>query len=354
MNIAFIYDDNSQTLSSYPRWRGWMFYNAIKKTSLHIVDILSSTNFSLNNHYALEACSDKQIIVIEGSFQIELLDTINFWKSRGKVVVVDIPLEANSRCRNSLPQTGDSYPLGGFYSIHSRAEFEVMDNTQKFRWGLHLADAILVSSPDQKEQWQSTAPVKIIPEYINLDLLRDLVKINHKEIVIGFLGEINNPQNDELLSIVSRICELYPNVQWLPLTEEQNKFSSLLPKSSKAELPVGTTNKWPHPLMLVDIGLIWSSQTLPGEKYRNILEFMALKIPWISNDIRGYQGINRYGLMAQTYNDWEKSITDLIVHLDDYNQECEKEPFLYAMSQNIDDHIHEILIILSEFWKGTE
>jgi hypothetical protein len=348
VNIVFVTTNATLSKSTNSAWRGILLFNALRKMGLHNVELVNSVDFSCRSKESTIACNNSNLIVIEGSPEFDLLNTINHWKSRGKKVIVDIPLLSESFCQNLYPKNEGLFSISQLYSDYHSNESKALDQSEKFRWGLHLADCILVSSLVQQEIWSITAPVRVIPEFIDYDSLRDKVRIKDSSFIVAI--NTNSCEKDNFLeSVILRINEKYPKTKWLNISSSSAKLA-LQNEVTLADFPGGISNNWPDFLPIVDLGFFWDTQVLRGSYYRNMLELMSLHIPWIINDSRGYQDLSKYGLIIHNHLNWyeilDLEIQKSVLHINDLD-----EGYLYAISQNTDDHINEVLTAFSEILK---
>lgn len=325
-----------------------MIFTTLKKMGLHNVELVDSVDFSKRTVEINLVCNKSNLIFIEGSPEIDLLNTINHWKSRGKKVIVDIPLLSESQCQYLYPKSEGLFSISQIFSDYHSNERKGPDQSEKFRWGLHLADCIFVSSLVQQEQWSVTAPVRVIPEFIDLDGIRDKVRIKDDAFVVAVASNTNEP-DDFLESVIDKVNEKYPKTKWLNLSLPKVKLN-FNNEFSKSEFPSGISPLWPEFLPIVDLGFFWDTQLLRGVYYRNILELMGLHIPWILNDSRGYQDLSKYGLIIHNHMNWYEVLDDKIQKSVTQSTNSD-DGYLYAISQNIDDHIQEVLTAFSEILK---
>lgn len=288
--------------------------------------------------------------MIEGSIDVDLLFTVNYWKARGKTLVVDIPLSAELELNQYLAYKDVSFSLSNLYANLSNNTVNSVTAWDKFKWGVHLAHAVLVSSPSQFDHWQSTAPVKVIQEFINLDDLRDLSKTRNTKSVIG-LFTAGSAVAEDFEKISQKLESLNGVFEWMHLNprseNSKNDFSSGLNSSYPVSL------KWPNPLSLISYAVFLNYQNpIPG-LYRNALELMTLKLPWLSGPVIMDPSISKYGLITSDYQELyerlERAITSGKL---DYPSILD-EAYFYAIGNNIDDHIHHVLNVFSEIQKST-
>lgn len=348
MNIAFIYHDATKQTVNPCAWRGELLYKSIKKTGLHNVELINSDVFSFNLKKAGDICQSSQIVVIQGSPEIDLLTIINYLKSRGKKVVVDIPMSSERVCRTVSLPTETAFSISQMYSTYQNKDMVKVDQSERFRWGLHLADSILVSSDQQQTYWQASAPVRVIPEYMDFTSIRDIVKIHHEPMVFGILSNLSALDSTQE-SIIKFVNQKYSDAKWLVLGE--NQFIEELPlEAFLTNLPSGVSSNWPALLSIIDVVFVLDNQPVKGEFYRNLLELMAIKIPWVLNDQKGYLDFSKYGLIIKNNKNWQSTLNEIVKQLLIGNTLSE-ESYLHSIGQNIDDHIYEIISIFSDIIK---
>ena len=348
MNIVFVHDETTNHQAGFSAWRGEMYFKTIKKIGLHTVDFINFNKFLLNEKPVKEICSHSQLIMIEGSPSINLLDTVNYWKSKGKKVVVDIPISAERLCSSVKSKTENSFSIAHMYTSFQVQGSEKIDPSDTFLWGLHLADCILVSSIYQQDSWQSSAPIRIVPELIDLGVLRDTIRNKTKSFVIGIMS--NGAKTDSLLnSVIKTVNENYSKIKWMPLNSNPY-VNEMVVDNNEVALPSGFSYQWPGPISMIDIGIFWDTDQIRGEYYRNVLELMASKIPWSINAIKGYQDLSKYGLIIQNNNNWPE---ELLRQIGDTmaGESTIQDGYVYALGHNVEDHIHEVLSIFAEIIK---
>jgi hypothetical protein len=75
---------------------------------------------------------------------------------------------------------------------------------------------------------------------------------------------------------------------------------------------------------------------------------MVMKIPWIASEGPAYHSLRPYGwLVNNTASSWERILLDMVDHLEDHRQEMLTEPYLYAISQSVDENIEKVMSIYS-------
>ena len=349
MNIVFVYHYAISKNIDFQPWRGIMYHDAIKKTGLHQVDLIQSQDLCKNTQQTNYLCSQSQIIIIEGSPDIDLLSVVNYWKSKGKKVLIDIPLTSERICSECQLPAESTFSITQMYNKYQNKDNEIVGQSERFRWGLHLADRILVSSNMQQSNWQLSAPVKVIPEFIDIGNLLENKHYLHNPLVIGIFSsqEVIDPTLDSVKNIISSNF----SSSKLLLFQEMEFSSSKNPGIFFDPSLQSNSTNWVGLLSTIDLCVFWDLQPERGKYYRNILETMSMKIPWILNEQKGYQDLSKYGLIIKNHRNWQASIIDKIEHINEQNSILE-EGYLHSLGLNIDDHIYEILAFFSEILKN--
>lgn len=349
MNIVFVENSATSSFVHYSLWRGKMIYSAIKRTGLHNVSLIKSNDLDQNSQKALAACEASQIIVIEGSLQIDLLQVINHWKSKGKKVIVDVPIKLEHFFFQNDRTSEKTFSLTQMFSSIQKKDTSKVDTLDQFRWGLHLADYIMIASSQMQSHWQSSAPIKFFPEFVDIELLRDISKFPHDELIIGLFT--NQSLNDDSLNkMLEPLCKIGSNVRWIPFTNTRCPLPSVV-SSNLAKYPKGMSYSWPQPISLLDLCIVWDSQPVRGEFRTVIMDLLASRIPWAINDSKGYHEFSKYGLIIPEYEFWFSLMSErdhtALSHISNV-----EEGYLFAISHNIEDHTHEILAFFSEVLKN--
>ena len=351
MNIVFVYSDIELPQVNSVGWRGKMISNAIQRTGLHHVSLVKYSDIHTNNKNAISCCMSSQLIVLEGSIHFDMLNIVNYWKSRGKKVAGDIPASLESSCSECFPSVENPFSIAHIYSnIHYQNSSQV-DQTERFRWGLHLADCILVSSLHSQSHWQSTAPIKQIRDFFHLESIQDIVKIQHDEFVIGLFYN-SSPIHEDLQSLLQTISDEFPKVKWFPIGQPQLLFG-IHPDSILNKMPLGLSSPWPKPLSIIDLAILWDTQKNRGEYSTTLLEIMATKIPWALNDGKGYKEFEKYGLIINNCSNWQQKLRNKLNQTIS-NKTDEESGYLFSIGNNIEDHIHEIISTYSDILKDSD
>ena len=342
MNIVFIKYDIDLFSPTPCFWRGEMLFRALKKNSRNIVDLVSFTHFSENSTSVQKICSEAQILVFQAYPGIDLLNVTSYWKSRGKKIVVDIPLDIELLYFDNEDYGSQPKTLSSMYTNIQSNSNKTLNQIEKFRWGLHLADTILVSSFNQIEKWQSAAPVQVFPEYIDLDSLNNVTREQSNEFHIAIVSgcQPSNPISTDLIRIIE---DSFPEVtiHIVNIENEQTQNNNFQSISAWRELPIN-----------YKLAIFVDEFPIRGIFYRNILEFLSLRIPFLLNADKGYKDLAKYGLIIENKENFRNQIINIFSQIKNDSTQND-EGYLFAIGQNIDDHINDILIYFSELIKKT-
>jgi hypothetical protein len=71
---------------------------------------------------------------------------------------------------------------------------------------------------------------------------------------------------------------------------------------------------------------------------------MSMKIPWVASHGPAYYELRPYGwIIENNASTWERVLLDVIDHLPAYHEEACGDPYLFAISQGIDENIETVL-----------
>jgi len=342
VNIVFVKYDIDPTFPTPYSWRGEMLFKALRKNSRNSVKLISFTHFSENSTLAQTSCSDAQILVIQAYPSIDLLNVVSYWKSRGKKIVVDIPLDIELLYYANEDYGCQPKSLSRMYTNIQSNHNKTLNQIEKFRWGLHLADLILVTSFNQIEKWQSAAPVQVFPEYIDLDSLNNATREQSNDFHVAFFFgcQTNNLKSNAL---VQTIKESFPEsiIHFINFENENSQTKNFQSLCTRIESPIK-----------YKLAAFVDEFSIRGIFYRNILEFLSLRIPFLLNEDKGYQDLAKYGLIIESKGKYINQIINTFSQIKN-DATLNDEGYLFAIGQNIDDHINNLLINFSELIKKT-
>ncbi len=335
MNIVFIHstlpsDQNSvelrcQNLIDAFLNSGWHQASAIDLESFNASMIGSQPN----------PCQAADILVIHRFASRPIAQAIQYWKARGKKIIIDMdqPLALHA----ALCPANDA------------ADLEPCDDT--IRYTLRMADLITVNSPRLADDYIAFAPAAYLPDYLNLDRYLTLRQEHEGEIRIGVnldLSQGSLSHLDALSDALAQVCQFYPQIRvHLPLAHPAPQLASRLPDKQVVLHNDFNRETWPRQLASLDLGLAPANAeegTRCGRK--SVLEYMAVKVPWIASDVQPFRELRGFGWLVQNSPQaWTHALLEVVRHLEAYRREAAGEAFLYALGQDARENIDKITAI---------
>jgi glycosyltransferase involved in cell wall biosynthesis len=350
MKIVYVYADAPSEWNC-SEWRCAIPARAINRTSRHQAELISISEFGSHTPAAVAACRTADVIVVQRNLVGAVLSAIQHWKARGKTVLADF-----DDAYNFMPPSNPAhlYWMQGVVSSPDpnlpAARIDPPPLTQ-FKWGLRLVHAATVPSKRLASDWQAYAEMRLLPNYIELSAYQNITREPHQDIIIGWGGSLSHLQsfNDsQVIQALKRVCRARPQVKVMICGSDRRIFNALpLPAEQKLWHPWVPYKEWPRLLSRFDIGI--APLHGPYDERRSwikVLEYMVMKIPWMASDGPAYHDLRSYGwLVNNTASAWERLLLDMIDHLDDYQQNAAKEPYLFGLAQSINDNVERILEI---------
>lgn len=350
MIITYIYSNNpTDTLRVQSRCRN--FADAINRIGWHSANLLDLETFIQNTPEAHAVCEASDLLVIHRYLYGPVLQAIEYWKARDKKVIVDFD-QAINYLTPDIPI--HSFWLQGepLYShaqeTKSSSGHGDVSHLEEFKWGLGLIDAAIVSSMRLVVDWSPFTDVYEIPDYLNTDQYPAYKKSHENRICIGLANGVRGSsiKNSGLASALNNICRKHPQVE-LTICGLDNDIHDCLdvPSDQLVTHQSGSFDEWTFTLLNLNLGLIpiYGDYDLRLSRI-NLLEFMISKTPWIASSQPSFREFSRYGrLVNNSAEDWESSIQKAMDNIGTLQTCSSGEPFLYALSQDINQNIDKVL-----------
>ena len=350
MKIVYVYTDSPEDWNS-SEWRCAVPARAINRTKRHSAVLLNLNEFSANSQESNEACSSADIIVIQSNLIGPVLSAIQHWKARDKVLIADF-----DDAYNLMLSTNPNYPYWskGIKSKRQpngttiRGQIDPPPVTQ-FKWGLKLVHAATVPSLRLADDWREYTDVYHLPNYIDLEKYQNVKLEHHMGINIGWGGNISHLpsfKKSGVLEALVRVCKARPEVKVMIAGGDRRLYDLLtLPRDQKVLLPWVPYSQWAQVLSKFDIGL--APLYGPYDDRRSwikILEYMVMKIPWVASESPAYCELGDYGwLIRHNSKAWECVLLDIIDNLIEYKLEASRVPYLFGISQSIDENVEKLI-----------
>jgi hypothetical protein len=194
---------------------------------------------------------------------------------------------------------------------------------------------------------------RYLPAYIDLDTYGSLGIQPHPGIVIGLAGKLplaSELETHGVLDVLERLCRRREDIRLMvtgcaTCGGIENGFPLLTPLLyDRLWNPFpGTTRA--HRLAQVDIGLLFGPNR-PSHAARDILELMAMKIPWVSIESPDLSDWRYFGwLVEPNPRMWDWILNDIVDQLPAYQKEAGGDPYLFALSRGISENIEKIVSV---------
>jgi hypothetical protein len=339
------------------------FADAINRIGWHSANLVDLDSFIQNTPDAQRTCGASDLLVIHRYLYGPILQAVEYWKARDKRVIVDFDQAINYLTPDISSHSFwvDGNPLAA--SVHSgiaQAQQTKIEPVplEQFKWGLSLIDAAVVSSMRLVVDWSPFANVYEIPDYLNTDQY-PVYKQAHERIWIGLANgaRFTSIKNSGLLRALESICLKYPQVQVILIgSDNSNTIPMLNIDPSQIFIqPSKLFNEWVNILLKVNLGLIpiYGDYDLRLGRI-NLLEFMVSKTPWIASSQPAFREFSRFGRLVTNSSDaWETAILKVMDHMDDLQLWAAGEPFLYALSQDVNENIDKVLKLFTYILNQT-
>lgn len=354
MRIVYVYADSPSEWNC-SEWRCAVPARAINRGGRHHAELLSIEDFAYHTALARSVCSAADVIVVQRNLFGPVLSAIQHWKAQDKALIADFddayqlmhPSNANYafwqqgvvRRAGAPPQKIDPPPL------------------TQFKWGLRLVHAATVPSKRLMEDWRSLAEMHYLPNYIDLSLYENVSPEAHEGIILGWGGSLSHLQSfteSGILTALKNVCRARPQVKVMICGSDQRILEALpLPPEQKLYQPWVPYTEWARVLAQFDIGLAPLHGAYDERRsWIKVLEYMVMKIPWVASEGPAYQELRPYGWLVQNASGaWERVLLDMIDHLDEYKEEAAGSPYLYAISQSIDENIDHIISTYTDIYQ---
>jgi hypothetical protein len=295
-------------------------------------------------------CGGSDILVIYRYLYGPILTTVEYWKARDKKVIVDFDQAVNYLTDD---KPGYSFWFEGIpledYTIGNKKNIDPIP-LEQFKWGLGMVDAATVASARLADDWSQFTIVYKISDYLNTCQYPALNQIHENEIWIGLGNSANYDsfKKSGLLAAMEKICQEHPQVKLILYSLEKDPKMGLDIDATQMKIySPHFFEEWVGILLKLDIGLapIYGDYDLRLGS-ASLLEFMIAKIPWIASEQLTFHELSQYGQWIQnTSNAWENAILSTMDRLDVFQKKAAKEPFLFALSQDVSANIDKVLKI---------
>jgi len=327
------------------------FADALNRFGSNTANLLDINSFVQNSPSAQKICAGSDLLVVNRYLYGPVLRAVQYWKARDKKVVVDFDQPINFLTPD-IP--GYSFWMEGLPldagSFKHKNQIQAIDPIpfEQFKWGLGLVDAAIVPSSRLADDWAHYTHILEIPDYLNTDQYPALRQDHESEIWLGLCcnPKYNSLHNSGLLSALENVCREHPYFKLVLSEADSLQMGKLdIPAAQMIKYPANSFEAWANILPHVDIGFVPISGDYDVRcSWLPLLEFMLSKIPWIASDLTSFRPLSAYGMLVQnSADDWQTAIFNLANQLGAYRKKASGEPFLFALSQDINGNIDKVL-----------
>jgi hypothetical protein len=324
------------------QWRGNSIIDAINRTRRHKAVFLPDKEFTHSTYFARRICDQADILILHQDLWGDKLELIQHWKARGKTVIADLHLAVDSMGKDHPEYTFWTQPI---LREGKNGQFNSIPLTE-YKWGLQLIDGATTSSSKIINECQSYTQVFHLPDFIDLEKYCHVFPENHTGITLGWkVNEIRQFQHLAFFEAIIEIINERDNIH-LKVFSDELEISSF-PESAQGAIeiiPQGHGKNWPMPMGMVDIGLIYTDFNLPHTSEIDILEWAAMKIPWVACKDHVFSPLRQFGCITDNSKEsWKQKIIHIVDKLENYKARAKKEPYLYVIGQSLDENVQHLI-----------
>lgn len=322
--------------------------DAINRTGIHRANLLDINSFVQNTIDAQRMCVESDILVIYRYLYGPILNAVQYWKARDKKVIVDFDQAVNYL---TCEKPGYSFWFEGVppedYTIGDENPIDPIP-LEQFKWGLSMVDAATVSSGRLVDDWSQFTCVYEISDYINTSQYPALNQAHENEIWIGLGNNVDYDsfKNSGLLAAMEHVCQERPQVRLILCNLANDSYMKLDIDSSQLKIySPHYFEEWVNILLKLDIGLAPTSGNYDLRLgVSSPLEFMISKIPLIASEQLTFNNLAQYGQWVKNTPDaWGNAILETVDQINVYQKKAAKEPFLFAIGQDVSVNIDKVL-----------
>lgn len=347
MRVLYVFAD-SPVEWNCSEWRCAIPARALNRSGRHAARLLSLVEFAQESPRAREDGDWADVIVVQRNLVGPVLAAIERWQARGKPVLVDF-----DDAYHLIPPSNPAY---GYWRLGRPL---VLDGPppppiyppplEQFRRGLRLVDGATVPSRRLAADYRDLARIELVPNYLDLEVYREVPRPEHEGIVIGWGGSLSHVESFKgsgLLPALRRVCRARPQVRVVINGGDRRIFEQLpLPSHQKVLRPWVRFRDWPRELAGYDIGLAPLHGAYDQRRsWIKVLEYMVMQVPWVASEGAPYQGLRDFGLLVpNSARAWERALLEVIDHLEDYRARARGEAYQFALSQGVDENVERIV-----------
>jgi hypothetical protein len=309
-------------------------------------ELVSGRNFLQKAAEANLACLDADVLIVHILVAANAEQIIQHWRARDKTVLLDLSLPV------VLDADGTHYQIGPAASTSDSVDLiaPMKIEREKMVYLMKLADGVITNSRGMLEDWVGTVHVSYIPDFLDLDKYLIHPYEAHQGLHVGIHiceGGMQKLSAADLLPALEVVGNRHHQARFIVYgVHPQYGHLLKLPQEQKWFIPNLEYNQWLSILPTLDIGILPKTNDFDIRCGRqDVLELMAMKIPWIASEGLSCHELRRYGWLVQNKRGtWERILDDMIENLETYRNET-SEAYLYTLGQGIDENIEMMVSV---------
>lgn len=325
--------------------------DAINRTGSHRANLLDISSFVRNTPLAQKLCGEADLIIVYRYLLGAVLTAVQYWKARDKKVIVDF-----DQALNYLPKTHPAYsfwmegvPLNDL--MLDIISFMDAPPIEQFKWGLGMVDAATVSSIRLVDDWGRFTAVYKVLDYINTSHYPSAIQTHEDTVWMGIGSRVDFSclKGSGLLRAVEKVCHNHPHVNLILFGMQADAMQIQIDSRQLRVYESSSFEDWVDILLRMNIGLMpmYTQYDLRLGTY-DLLEFMISKIPWIASEEPTFHNLSSYGQWVRnTPEAWENAIINTLRQYPTCTKESAREPFLFALNQDVSVNIGRVLAVYS-------
>ena len=113
---------------------------------------------------------------------------------------------------------------------------------------------------------------------------------------------------------------------------------------------------WLESLAWIDVGIAPLLTDFDQRvSWRTLLEYMALKIPWIASQGPAFHDLRPYGRLLENKAElWQPMLLDMVDNYQSIQAEASEAPYLFSLGQTIDENIHNVIGIYAKILNNLQ
>ena len=359
MKIAHIFSDSISEYNS-SHWRGKIILDALRRAGHTIAYAHVDTWMKDTRRSDL---FDADLIVVERVLVEESVQRAQFWRERGKAVVIDIddayhllqPYEESGNQASKFWRDGIvdiSYADGT--KVQKTLDVKPLE---QFRQGLRFCAGLTMPSRVLADDWRLYAKCWFVPNYIDHERYLPFVpKLPHRkdEIVIGWGGSMSHKISFEKSGVakaLQNVLRQRPQAKLMVCGDSRIIDIVQCPPKQAMHQPYVTWQEWPRVLSRFDIGLapLHGRYDASRSSIKSV-EYSTLGIPFIATGCPTYADFQQNnvgwyipdaGTQAEREALWEVRLLDMIDHYPAYLLKARSD-MKYSQEWWVDNRVTDI------------